>query len=66
MHDETLEEAASSLSEVRRMIDTAREALESGPDDSQLREVAAKLERMAAEVERIEKLCGRPAPAARG
>jgi thiamine monophosphate synthase len=66
MHDETLEEAASSLSEVRRMFDAAREALESGPDDSQLREAAVKLKRMAAEVERIEKLCGRPVPAARG
>jgi thiamine monophosphate synthase len=48
------------------MFGAAREALESGLDDSQLREAAVKLKRMAAEVKRIETLCGRLVPAARG
>jgi hypothetical protein len=50
MHVETLEEAASSLSEVRRMFDAAREALESGPDDSQLRITDSITSRSAARI----------------
>jgi hypothetical protein len=64
MHDDVLDEAARTLSKVRRMFDAAREVLESGPADTRLHANITRLERIVAEVERVEQTCARSVPAA--
>ncbi len=59
MHQETLEDAVRKLVKVRGMLGSARESLESGPDDPRLRELIARLERMTAEIEHAEQTCAR-------
>ncbi|MDB5350984.1 MAG: hypothetical protein JWN86_2231 [Planctomycetota bacterium] len=54
---DTLESAACDLSEVRYRLDAAREALEGVGDVEAIRVLVARLERIAAEVARIELVC---------
>jgi hypothetical protein len=52
MADDTLDAAAGDLAEARRTLVAVRETLEAAPDDPRLRELAARLGRIAAEVDR--------------
>jgi hypothetical protein len=60
-HDDAIESASVELGEARRMIEEActalQRALDEGGESDVTRRIAARLERMAAEVARIERAC---------
>ncbi|QDV36346.1 hypothetical protein [Tautonia plasticadhaerens] len=66
-HDDAIEAAAGDLDEARLRIEDARDALrraiDNGGESEATRRLAARLDRMAAEVGRIERVCAERSPA---